>query len=466
MKICAIVASFCEEFKRICDVFRADGSFAGDEDLASSDYLKLADMLHSSSNGAGVKAITEYVESCDPLAPTISADGVAARYKGKESKQFHVGFGVAEIQRRMYQGKGGGSVIAPLDHMFGVADEYFFPDIREAIAYSVAVSTPEEVVENMAKLSRNAPSATAVRRMVRQTGEKIEAARAQLESATSMALRISEKPLGAVVASMDGATAPIRIEKTKDSRKYKVDFKVAMAGTVGLYGEAALGRNGDWEMERIASMGFARMPEEKYPTFKKSFDDEVAKVSAALPASLPRILLMDGATHQWSHVEDNPLYEDFHKLIDYYHMSEHLHDAAEALFGSGTSKGRKWKDKWEKTLLEKEGKAEGVWRSIEYFMWRRRLGKLAREQVEKQVTYFRNNYRRMNYAWFRSRGLPIGSGPVEACCKSLIKRRLCDAGMSWVTDGGQSVLTLRAHRKAGDWNRMWSAYNPGQSDSP
>ena len=173
MKICAIVASFCEEFKRICDVFRADGSFAGDEDLASSDYLKLADMLHSASNGAGVKAITEYVESCDPLAPTISADGVAARYKGKESKQFHVGFGVAEIQRRMYQGKGGGSVIAPLDHMFGVADEYFFPDIREAIAYSVAVSTPEEVVENMAKLSRNAPSATAVRRMVRQTGEKI-----------------------------------------------------------------------------------------------------------------------------------------------------------------------------------------------------------------------------------------------------------------------------------------------------
>ena len=37
--------------------------------------------------------------------------------------------------------------------------------------------------------------------------------------------------------------------------------------------------------------------------------------------------------------------------------------------------------------------------------------------------------------------------------------------MSWVTDGGQSVLTLRAHRKAGDWNKMWPAYNQIQKEN-
>ena len=51
-------------------------------------------------------------------------------------------------------------------------------------------------------------------------------------------------------------------------------------------------------------------------------------------------------------------------------------------------------------------------------------------------------------------GLPIGSGPVESRCKVLIKGRLCQSGMSWSTDGGQAILTLRAHRKYGGWDRM------------
>ena len=64
----------------------------------------------------------------------------------------------------------------------------------------------------------------------------------------------------------------------------------------------------------------------------------------------------------------------------------------------------------------------------------------------------------MTYADFRRRGLPIGSGVVEAACKSLVKARLCRSGMRWTRKGGQHILHLRAHIKSGRWDMFWEAY--------
>jgi len=72
--------------------------------------------------------------------------------------------------------------------------------------------------------------------------------------------------------------------------------------------------------------------------------------------------------------------------------------------------------------------------------------------------FFRNNHRRMAYANFRARGLPIGSGPVEAAGKTLVKMRLCRSGMRWTRAGGQHVLTARTLIKSQRWDRAWNRY--------
>ena len=64
----------------------------------------------------------------------------------------------------------------------------------------------------------------------------------------------------------------------------------------------------------------------------------------------------------------------------------------------------------------------------------------------------------MNYAAFRQQGLPIGSGPVEAACKSLVKTRLCRSGMRWSWPGGQRILQLRTYLKSGRWDAFWKQY--------
>ncbi len=188
-------------------------------------------------------------------------------------------------------------------------------------------------------------------------------------------------------------------------------------------------------MSRLASSALSRMPEEGFPAFRRDFDKELSSVVAKLPPELPRIFLRYGAAPLWKHARRLSIYKNFKWLIDFCHMEEHLAAASVALFGEGVNRGFAWTEKWKDALLAKERSAKGVVRSMEYYAGRRKLSKARRKTLGKRLTYFRNNWRLMNYAWFVQRGLPIGSGPVESCCKVLIKQRLCLSGISWSEHG-------------------------------
>ena len=133
----------------------------------------------------------------------------------------------------------------------------------------------------------------------------------------------------------------------------------------------------------------------------------------------------------------------------------HLGAAAEALFGKNSQEGKSWYSKWKRKLKEENGAALKLCRSIEYFLTDRRLGKTRKAEAQKQLTFFRRNKKRMNYIDFINKGLPIGSGPVEAACKTIVKQRMCKSGMRWSREGGQPILSIRAIVKSQRWDRFW-----------
>jgi hypothetical protein len=61
----------------------------------------------------------------------------------------------------------------------------------------------------------------------------------------------------------------------------------------------------------------------------------------------------------------------------------------------------------------------------------------------------------MHYALYLQQGWPIGSGVVEAACKTLVTQRMKQSGMSWGQRGGQAILTLRSLIQSDRWNQAW-----------
>ena len=72
-----------------------------------------------------------------------------------------------------------------------------------------------------------------------------------------------------------------------------------------------------------------------------------------------------------------------------------------------------------------------------------------------ELSYFRKNRARMQYAAVAAQGLPIGSGVIEAACKTLASTRMKRSGMRWGPEGGQAILTLRSRQQSGEFDMTW-----------
>ena len=77
------------------------------------------------------------------------------------------------------------------------------------------------------------------------------------------------------------------------------------------------------------------------------------------------------------------------------------------------------------------------------------------EEVLKEAEYFATNARRMRYPEFRLKGFFVGSGVIEAGCKSVIGARLKRSGMFWTVRGANAIIALRCCRLNGRFEDFW-----------
>lgn len=157
------------------------------------------------------------------------------------------------------------------------------------------------------------------------------------------------------------------------------------------------------------------------------------------------LILSDGAAWIWNLKEDR--WKGAHELLDFYHASQHLWRAGDALWGEGNSAF------WVEPRLHqlRHGQTEEVLRALAGLKSRRRS---TVKILDEERGYFGRHQDRMNYQAAARRGWPIGSGAVESACRQK-QCRLKRAGQFWSSKGFRNLCALDEARRNDHWDEIW-----------
>ncbi len=148
------------------------------------------------------------------------------------------------------------------------------------------------------------------------------------------------------------------------------------------------------------------------------------------------VLLIDGALGLENMGQLN--FPGATQIVDFWHGADHAGKVVEALLGAKEHPDyQSRRSQWVRRLL-----GNGVENLIQQAR-QECAGKSNQQVVEDQLAYFVHNVPRMKYRTFRRQGFFIGSGVVEAGCKTVIGSRCKQSGMFWGKPGAENVLALR-----------------------
>jgi hypothetical protein len=139
--------------------------------------------------------------------------------------------------------------------------------------------------------------------------------------------------------------------------------------------------------------------------------------------------------------------------LDIYHSSEHLSDAAKALFGAESEAAKWWLQRARAGLLK-----DGWWGLCEQAgQTLAEQGEPARGAMEGLLGYFSKHTGRLSYCARLYAGQPIGSGMVEGACKNVIGKRLKQTAARWKLGNLQKMAVLCCCTYSDFWAPYWTA---------
>lgn len=135
------------------------------------------------------------------------------------------------------------------------------------------------------------------------------------------------------------------------------------------------------------------------------------KIQAKRP-DLALIHLADGAQDHWTFFDDEM--PNGFQLVDFYHACGDLHKAFEAADADDCDKAAAQFEKYRRQLQEDDFGAIKTLTALRYL----RTKHPQCEAINVAVRYFTHNQHRMDDAKAKQLNYPIGSGVVEAACKT------------------------------------------------
>ena len=415
------------------------------------DFAAFERDLHSRVMALEREVLAEEFAQADVTADAIEVGGTVYRRVVRCEDTYVTAAGPVRVERSLYKDRTREDEhsICPMELRLGIIEARWTPLAAELATWVVSQLTPASAAELFARVGNMTPSKSSLDRLPKQLLRVTEVDREAFEAALRKDELVPENT-AVVAVSLDGVLAPMKDGERQDKRadaaaagkltKGPAGYREVGCGTISMY-------DADGDLLRVVRM--ARMPEEKKATLKAMLQAELSAVFKQRPA-LRLVKLADGAKDNWTFLSGALPAGD--EILDFYHAAEHLSAAMGAAYGEGTIGARHQFELKRHVLRHDDNGAEAVIRSLAYLA-RKHPGAA---KIRTVLEYFRNNRGRMLYAKAAAENLPIGSGVVEAACKTLVAQRLKLSGMRWSNDGGQAILNLRAWQQSDRFDSAWA----------
>jgi hypothetical protein len=229
-------------------------------------------------------------------------------------------------------------------------------------------------------------------------------------------------------------------------------FQEASAATVSVH---------DRRGKRLGTVYLGRVPEAHQKTMSQQLTDLWQAVLKQWTGVMPRLTYVTdkgkAQDEYWQFLRKTPdLRRPGQRLawewvLDFFHVCSYIGKLKDALFGSCAKKGLGWFSQMRRWLRDRVYGVANILRSALQHCHRRKLTKAAQAEFDKAYRYLWKHRRHMDYADYRRRGLPIGSGVTEAACKTVFTERLKRSGMRWHKESAQVIVDLRVLHLSGIW---------------
>jgi len=381
--------------------------------------------------------------------------GHQAKYHGQREKQLTTVVGPVSVQRAYYHCRRCQAGVVPKDIELDVVGTSFSPGVKRMMGF---VGGREAFLDGRISLKELAGieiSTKAVERTAEAIGEEIEGMmRHELEIVTSGKVVLLERrqSIATMYVAMDGTGVPV-VPRETQGRKGRGDdgkAKTREAKLGCVFTQTVIDKNGR-PVRDEKSTTYVGGIEEAGLFGKRVYAEAVRR---GLNQSNRVVVLGDGAPWIWGIADMH--FTGAIQIVDLYHALQRLAEVGKSVYGTQSSKWKEWAEPRGEAL--NRGDVESVVKSLRRL---RPLELIGKKSVLNAIDYFQTNTQRMRYGEFREAGLFIGSGVVEAACKTVIGKRLKQSGMWWTVRGANAILWLRCCQLSGRWEDHWEARRAG-----
>lgn len=392
------------------------------------------------------------LEALDVDAPRVCIDGVAYARVGRHTTRYRTRSGEVPVERSLYRrvGERNGKVVNAVSLRAQAVEDEWLPGTARQMAHLLQQGTSREAEITATRLGVLPHSRSSFERIGHAVGRLYVDRHQEIEETLIQAQNVPPEA-HSISVSLDRVSVPMEEPRPRPvgrpaqgapERPITRVYRMAYCGTVTLHDE-----NGDG----LHTIRYGTMPDGDPATLAMGMAGDVLALRSK-KKGLAVTLLSDGAPEMWKLLESEVQGSEFGtvtRLIDFWHLIEKLAPAAQVLFGA--AEGGAALRRWKMSLLNHRGAAARILAELRDSGLEavRRDGS---RPVHDAITYLTNHLPRMNYAKAREQGLPIGSGNVEATCKSLIGLRMKRCGARWKTHTGEEIIHLRALSLSDRWD--------------